>query len=70
MINDFIYYWKNYDLKTAWWVLLYGDQWIEELQDLEMWIDENESNPFTITFQRFNTADDAKAARANTYKFD
>lgn len=66
MIKEFIYYWKNYDLKTAWWVLLYGDQWIEELQDLEMWIDENEGNPFTITFERFDTIDDAKAS---TYKF-
>lgn len=47
MIEDFFYYWNNYDLKTAWWVLRYSDDWIEKSNDLEVWLTENESTVAT-----------------------
>ena len=40
MIKEFIYYWKNYDLKTAWHVLKHGDWLIEIAEDGEVWLDE------------------------------
>lgn len=36
MIEEFIYYWKQYDFKTAWHVLWYGDWLIEIIEDAEV----------------------------------
>lgn len=40
MFREFIYYFKNYDLKTAWFVLLHGDDLISWGEDMEVWLEE------------------------------
>jgi len=54
MIEEFIYYWKQYDLRTAWDVLLHGDLFYELLEDTELsWYDSLNYDPETdtITFR-------------------
>ena len=50
MIEEFIYYWKNYNFKTAWDVLLHGDLIYEFMEDLEVEIDESPVRVITFKF--------------------